>query len=247
MGLAEPLEALGAEVLALPVMAVVDPPDPEAVAKAVASLRTYHWVVLTSTNSVDRFFDAVAAVDPTLGPLGGVQMAAVGKATAKRMRSRGVEPDLIPAYARAEGLVNAFRELGVGEGWHVLIPRALKAREVFPEALREMGAQVDVVPVYQTVPVDPDPDVLERLRAGTIDCVTFTSGAIAQMFVEVIREAGIDPEQLMNDVAIASIGPITTRALAALGYEEDIQSERQTMSSLASAIADYFTEQIDAD
>jgi uroporphyrinogen-III synthase len=97
------------------------------------------------------------------------------------------------------------------------------------------------VPVYQTVPVDPDPDVLARLRAGTVDCVTFTSGAIAQAFLDAVRAAEIDPDRLMAEVAVASIGPVTTHALAVLGYEDDIEAKKQTMASLAQAIADYFS------
>ncbi|MDR3687176.1 MAG: uroporphyrinogen-III synthase [Coriobacteriia bacterium] len=238
--LAEPLEAFGAEVLAMPVLAVVDPPDPSAVDAAIAELTSYDWVVLTSTNAVDRFFARLVFVDRAAEALSHVKIAAVGRATAAHLRVKDVEPDLVPDDARAEGLVAAFGSLGVGEGCRVLVPRALKAREVFPDALRAMGAEVDVVPVYQTVAVEPAPEVLERLRAGSVDCVSFTSGAIAEAFFSAIRSAGIEPGALMAGVAVASIGPVTTEALKALGYKDDIEAEKQTMASLAQAIADYF-------
>jgi uroporphyrinogen III methyltransferase / synthase len=239
--LAEPLEALGAEVLAMPVLAVVDPPDTGALDTAIIDLLSYDWVVLTSTNAVDRFCERLRFVSKTLEPLTQVKVAAVGRATAARLRAQGIEPDVVPDDARAEGLVAALRGLRVGQGYRVLVPRALRAREVLPDALRAMGAEVDVVPVYQTVPVDPDPDVLARLRAGTVDCVTFTSGAIAQAFLDAVRAAEIDPDRLMAEVAVASIGPVTTHALAVLGYEDDIEAKKQTMASLAQAIADYFS------
>ena len=239
--LAEPLEALGAEVLAMPVLAVVDPPDTSAVDTAIIDLLSYDWVVLTSTNAVDRFFARLVFVDRTAEALSRVKIAAVGRATAKRLREKGVEPNLVPDDARAEGLVAAFSELGVGEGYRMLVPRALKARELLPDALRAMGAEVDVVPVYQTVPVDPDPAVLERLREGTVDCVTFTSGAIARAFVSAVREAGLDPQTVMSGVAVASIGPVTTHELAALGFEDHIEAPKATMASLAQAIAEHFT------
>jgi uroporphyrinogen III methyltransferase / synthase len=83
--------------------------------------------------------------------------------------------------------------------------------------------------------------VLERLREGSVDVVTFTSGAIADAFVSAVRDAGLDVDDLMERVVIASIGPVTSRELLALGYDEDVEAEKQTMASLAEAIADCFT------
>jgi uroporphyrinogen III methyltransferase/synthase len=236
--LAEPLEALGAEVLAMPVLEVTDPPDPSAVDAAIAQLASYDWVVLTSTNAVDRFFARLVFVDRTGEALSHVRIAVVGKATAAHMREKGVSPDLVPDEARAEGLVAAFRTRGVGAGCRILLPRALVAREVLPEQLREMGATVDVVPVYQTTPVDPDPAVLGRLRDGTVDAVTFTSGAIARAFVSAIKDAGLDSGGALRRVAIASIGPVTTDELAALGYVADIEAPKATMAALAQALVE---------
>lgn len=237
--LAEPLEAFGAEVLAMPVLAVVDPPDPSDIDDAIYNLESYDWVVLTSTNAVDRFFARVVFLDRSGEALSAVKLAAVGSSTAARMREKGVEPDLVPADARAEGLVAAFRNLGVGKGVRVLVPRALKAREVFPDELRAMGATVDVAPVYQTVPVAPDPAVLERLAAGSVDCVTFTSGAIAAAFLSAIREAGLDADVVMRGVVVASIGPVTTQALAEMGFRADVEAPQATMASLAQAVAEW--------
>ena len=236
--LAEPLEALGAEVLAMPVIEVTDPPDPSAIDAAITELPGYDWVVLTSTNAVDRFFARLVFMDRTSEALTHVKIAAVGKATAAHLHEKGVAPDLVPDEARAEGLVAAFRARGVGAGCRVLLPRALVAREVLPDELRAMGALVDVVPVYQMTPVDPDPAVLDRLRVGTVDAVTFTSGAIARAFVAALRDAGRDPDAVLAGVAIASIGPVTTAELVLLGYEADIEPPKATMAALAQAVAE---------
>jgi uroporphyrinogen III methyltransferase / synthase len=238
--LADPLEALGAEVLAMPVLEVTDPPDPSAVDDAIRELPSYDWLVLTSTNAVDRFFARLVFVDRTAEALSHVKIAAVGRATAGHLRERGVEPDLVPEDARAEGLVAAFRALGVGEGCRVLLPRALVARKVLPDELRAMGVQVDVVAAYQTAPVEPDPVVIERLREGSIDAVTFTSGAIARAFVSALREAGLDPDEVLACVEVASIGPVTTDELAEMGLQVNIEAPIATMGSLAQAIGEYF-------
>jgi uroporphyrinogen III methyltransferase / synthase len=238
--LAEPLEALGAEVLTMPVLEVTDPPDPAAVDAAILALPDYDWVVLSSTNAVDRFFARLMFVDRTAEALSHVKIAAVGRATAAHLREKGVEPDLVPDDARAEGLVAAFRALGVGEGCRMLVPRALVAREVLPDELRAMGARVDVVPTYQTVPVEPDPAVIGRLREGTVDVVAFTSGAIARAFASALREAGLDPDEVLSRVAIASIGPVTSDELVTLGYRPAIEASKAMMASLAQAIGEYF-------
>lgn len=235
--LAASLQTLGAEVLTFPVLETVDPADWGPVDAAIADLASYNWIVLTSTNGVDRFFGRLDAVGGSRDALLDRKFAAVGSATAERMRQHGVPPQLIPEDFRAEGLVDAFHALGAGPGWRVLIPRAFQAREVLPEALRELGVEVDIAPVYCTQRVAADPEVVARFRDGTVDCVTFTSGAIAKEFVAVLREAGLDPDAALARVAIASIGPVTTKALAKLGHHGDIEASEATMESLAQAIA----------
>jgi uroporphyrinogen III methyltransferase/synthase len=237
--LAEPLEALGAEVLTMPVLELGDPPDLSVVDGAIRRLEAYDWVVFTSTNAVDRFLARPALGDRAVEALSGIKLAAIGIATAERMRECGLGPDLMPGEARGESLIEAFRELGVGAGSRILIPRALRAREVVPEELGAMGADVLVAPVYQTVTVPADSAVLERLREGTIDCVTFTSGAIARTFFSAVEEAGMDPHEVMGGVAVASVGPVTTGKLTALGFGADIEAPQATMAALADAIATF--------
>jgi uroporphyrinogen III methyltransferase / synthase len=237
--LARPLEALGAEVLAMPVLEIADPPEPALLDEALRRLASYDWVLLTSTNAVDRFLARAATVDGAMRALPGVKLAAIGRGTADHMRAAGLEPDLMPEAARGEGLAAALVEHGVGAGSRVLVPRALKAREVLPETLRALGVEADVVPAYQSVRVPADGAVLARLRAGTVDCVTFTSGAIAEAFFSAVREAGMEPAAVLGDVAVASIGPVTTEALVALGRDADIEAVRATMASLAEAIGDF--------
>jgi uroporphyrinogen III methyltransferase/synthase len=234
--LADPLEALGAEVLAMPVLEIVDPPDTSVIDGAISMLSAYDWVVLTSTNAVDRFLARPAFEGRAVEALADVKLAAVGKATAAHMRALGIEPDLVPDDARAEGLVAAFKDLGVGGGTRVLIPRALRAREVLPDELEAMGVVAQVAPVYQTAPLPGDPEVLSRLQGGTVDCVAFTSGAIAAAFFSAVEMGGLDPQAVMGGVAVASVGPVTTARLTALGFHTDIEAPEATMGALAEAI-----------
>jgi uroporphyrinogen III methyltransferase/synthase len=235
--LVEPLEALGAEVLAFPVLETVDPEDFAPLDAAIADLASYDWVVLTSTNGVDRFLKRFRAVKGSRDAILGAKFAAVGSATAEKLAKHGLPPALVPQDFRAEGLVEAFREMGAGEGCKVLIPRAEEAREVLPDELRAMGCQVDVVYVYRTRLADPNPETLERLRAGSVDVVTFTSGAIARGFVLALDVAGLDAEQVFSRLIVASIGPVTSDAIREIGLRVDVEAPVSTMASLVDAVA----------
>ena len=240
--LAEPLEALGAEVLACPVIAIVDPEDWGAADAAIARIAAYDWLVLTSTNGVDRFLGRFEELGAPREALAGVPIAAVGSGTAGRLRAHGLEPLLVPADFRAEGLVDEFARLGAGPGWRVLIARALEAREILPDTLRELGCEVDVAPVYRTIAAEPDPAVLERVRSGTVDAVTFTAGSTVRNFIALLERAGIDPVQTLGRLVLASIGPVTTAALRKRGFEPDIEARESTMASLADAVAGCWSE-----
>ena len=148
----------------------------------------------------------------------------------------------MPEDFRAEGLVEAFRAMGAGPGWKVLIPRAEDAREILPDTLRDMGCTVDVVVVYRTQRAQ------RRSRRSSSGCerapstcVTFTSGAIARGFVSAVDEAGLDAGQVMSRLLVASIGPVTSDAIRDLGYAVDIEAPESTMSSLVEAIGAYYS------
>ncbi len=234
--LVEPLEALGAEVLAMPVLETIDPADWGPVDEAIAHIGSYDWIVFTSTNGVDRFLHRFRERHGSYDDLASTCMAAVGSATAHRMRAEGFPPSIVPEDFRAEGLVAAFEELGAEKCHRVLIPRAEEAREVLPDALRAMGCSVDVAIVYRTAQARPVPGVIERLREGSVDVGTFTSGAIGSAFVDVVRSAGLDPSEVMAGMTVASIGPVTTTALETLGYRVDVEAAESTMGSLVEAV-----------
>lgn len=238
--LVDPLEALGAEVLTMPVLQIVDPDDWGPVDSAIAAIGTYDWIVFTSANGVERFLRRFREIHGNYDLLESTCTAAVGSATAHRMRSEGIPPAIVPQDYRAEGLIAAFEELEDESLDRILIPRAEEAREVLPEALRSMGCSVDVVVVYRTVPSEPDPAVLKRLRAGSIDVGTFTSGAFTNAFLDAVSSAGLDPHEVMENMVTASIGPITSEALHKLGYKADVQAGESTMGALVDAVVSVY-------
>jgi uroporphyrinogen III methyltransferase/synthase len=239
--LAAPLEKLGATVIAFPVIATVEPLDWSAADAAITRLSDYDWVVLTSANAVRCFLDRIGHAGlEAVRELSRTKVAVVGSATAGALAERGVEANLVPADFRAEGLVEEFAGLGVGAGARVLVPRALEAREVLPDALRGQGATVDVVPVYRTVQAEPDLAVIELFSAGEVDAVTFTSPSTFRHFRELLAAGGLDADAVLRGLDIASIGPVTSDAVRAAGHDVAVEPAEYTVAGLVSALVERY-------
>ncbi len=234
------LAALGAEVLEQPAIRIADPEDWSPVDEAIDRIASYDWVVLTSTNGVERFFGRLAERGMDARVFGGAGVAAIGPSTAARLRERHLIADVVPDEYVAEGLLRALEEAGLGEGSRVLVPRALEAREVLPETLRERGVHVDVVPVYRTVGAEPDERVIERVRAGEVDAVTFTSSSTVREFLALLERAGVGADEASRTFVAASIGPITSGTAREYGLEVAVQAEEYTIPGLVDALASHY-------
>jgi uroporphyrinogen III methyltransferase/synthase len=173
------LRRYGAEPLAIPTVSFSPPPDWAPADRAVADLASYGLLVFTSRNAVFAFLDRVK------GPLpAGLRIAAIGAQTARALDERGLRADLVPGKpGAAEELIEAIAAAFPLARARVLVPRALEAREILPEALSLAGAKVDVVPVYRTVPSTEGRAAWERILDGErIDWVTFGSGSAVHAF-----------------------------------------------------------------
>lgn len=230
--LARALEDLGAETLALPTIKIIPPESYEALDKSLGELSTYDWVLFTSVNGVDFFMKRLWEKRRDLRALAGLKVAAIGPATARRLSEVGILSDLIPKEYRAEGLLEALSEMDPS-GLKILIPRAKVAREILPQELKKMGAEVDVVPVYSTVPdEDAAHEIKERLGSNTIDIVTFTSSSTVNNFSKIVDA------QIISDskVKVACIGPITASTAEELDFPVHMIATEYTVPGLVSAI-----------
>ncbi len=236
--LANLLEKKGAYPIELPTIATVAPEDQSGLDGALSRLSSFDWVVFSSENAVRFFFDRLLALGFDLRALSNIKIAAMGAATAENIASFNLKTDLIPENFKAEDLVDAFRKLGLKEGAKVFIPRAEKARDVLPEGLRGLGAKVETAAAYRTIAPTPEPGVLEELRDGGADIITFTSSSTVKNFFAVIPKEL--KEQLVKKAAIACIGPITAKIASDLGLKVDIEPDKSTMAGLVEAIEAYF-------
>ena len=233
------LEALGAEAVEVPTIRIEEPEDWHAVDKAISELASFDWIVFTSVNGVDRFFERLFVRGEDVRHLREVRCCAIGPATAERLAYYHVQADLKPKQYVAESIVEAFKRMGNLRGRRALLPRADLARETLPRGLRELGLEVEEVIVYRTVPVEQcKGEVAERFERGEIDAVTFTSSSTVRNFVGMVgaERAGV----WLKDVLVASIGPVTTRTAQDLGIEVGIEAEEYTIPGLVEAIREYF-------
>lgn len=228
------LEALGAAVLEAPAIRIEPPEDRRPLDEALARLERYDWIVFTSVNGVEAFFRRLS--ERSLPIPERAAFAAIGPATARALRDHGCEPRVVPERFVAEEVFRALSEEGAVRGRRFLLPRAEIAREALPRLLREAGADAEVVVAYRTVPEDSGVRAAaDAVARGEVDAVTFTSASTARSFFD-----AVSPESVRGKTAAASIGPITSAALVALGVPPAIEAETYTVEGLVEAIARHF-------
>lgn len=242
-GLAAHLAELGAEVIQFPTIEIRPLADHAAADAAVRALPGYDWIVFTSANGVHRFWERLEAQDLDARALHGARVAAIGPATAEAVRCHGIAPDFVPDAYIAESVAKGLVAEGVN-GKKILLPRAREAREVLPEELRKAGAEVHVLPVYETVPATARRDeVLERIKAGTLDVVTFGSSSTVDNFFAQIPPELLRAQPADKRVRLASIGPVTAKTLAKYGFSSDIQPDDYTIPALVKALTASYAKQ----
>ncbi len=232
---ASALRGLGADPVIVPIIEIAPPEDDGPLAEACAAVSSFDWIVFTSANGVDAMMPRLARHDH---PLGGARAVAVGPATTARLARHGVKVDLIPADHRAEAAAAELIAAHDLAGARVLLPRASLATAELPDALRAAGADVTDVVAYRTVPVADtgDVDLAGMLDRRALDVVTFTSPSAVRALAALLG----GPERtaaLLAGTHVASIGPVTTRALRTLGLNADITPQRATVAALVDAIA----------
>ena len=235
-GLVTRLRGLGAEVVEMPTIEIVDPGDGGArMAAAVKSVRDYDWVIFTSANSVERFFFLVRDARS----LGRVHVAAVGPATADELARRGVVADLVPSPATAEAMVARFPRLppdllGPDEKpvrpGRLLLPQASAARPVLAEGLRDKGWVVDAVEAYRTVPVQPPADTLAA--GAKADAVVFSSSSTVTNYLAAAGAGTVPP-------VVVCIGPVTAATAAEAGLTVTAVAAEHTVDGLVTALVDF--------
>ncbi len=226
-GLAATLRGLGAEVVELPAIRIEPRIESAEVREAVAGLGEYALVCLTSPNGVRLLFEAMREGGRDARALAGATVAAIGPGTARALAQHGVAADVVPERFVAEVLVEALAGIEVGRK-RVLVARAAEARDVLPDALRERGAEVDVVALYETVREQPGEEEIEAAQSA--DYVTFTSSSTVTNLTAALGD------RFPSGARIVSIGPITSETARSCGLEVAVEAERHDVDGLLDAL-----------
>jgi uroporphyrinogen III methyltransferase/synthase len=229
------LADLGADVLHVPTIRITYPTERDAIVDAFMELNSYEWLVFTSVNGVEAFFDFFFKRFQDLRDIGGARIAAVGPATAAKLRELHLQVDLMPEAYTAQKIVEAFKKFQNIENVKMCLFRAEVATPELPKALTEEGAIVDDIAIYKTVPETEDPTgAAERFLEEGADWATFTSASTMQHF-----HARFDLPKLHKkfpNLKLASIGPETTKAIQALKLEPTLEAKEHTTDGLIAAI-----------
>jgi len=237
------LRAEGAEVIEFPTIETVPPEDYSSLDQAVARLPRFDYTIFTSANALKYFLARLEELGRPSSLLRESRLIAVGPKTAQEMKTCGLEPDIIPAEYKAEGVLSALEGIDIA-GKSFLYPRALEARELLPEKLRERGAEVCVAVAYRTVAPRVERGYLKGLFSGGVSAITFTSSSTVKNFMLM---AGDDAAELLKGVCVACIGPVTARTCEEMGVGVDVMPGDYTVEALLLSLTGYFARRKDDD
>jgi uroporphyrinogen III methyltransferase/synthase len=228
--LTQQLADLGAEVLEIPTIRITTPDRKQDIVDALLGLNSYDWLVFTSANGVTAFFDLFFKRFQDLRDIGGVRIAAVGPATAAKLKELHLQVDLMPDEALGSKIAEAMNKYESVENLKICLLRAEVASPDLPQALMELGAIVDDVAVYKTVKETEDRGETADLLENGADWITFTSASTVEHF-----HARFDLLKLLKKfpaAKLASIGPETSKAISALGLTPNVEAREHTVDGL---------------
>jgi uroporphyrinogen III methyltransferase/synthase len=224
----------GANPVELPVISIEPIEDNPRLDKALAWMGEYSWIIFTSANAVDIFFQRLSENGVDSRALKGVKIAAIGSATAGELVKFGIRADFVPAQYTTESIA---RDLPARQGERILLPRAEGVAEDLEEELRRRGAVVDRVPLYRTTCAQQDASSLkEMLKGSKLDVVTLTSSSTARGLIALLGK----DKSLLEKVVIACIGPVTAAMVGELGLRADVVAKEHTIAGLVQAIKEYY-------
>jgi len=232
--LSDQLRGLGADVIELPTIRIEPPTELRGFAELVQDAHVYDWIVFTSPNGVDAFFEMFFKLYDDAREIGPAKIAAIGSATAQRVRDFHLHVDLQPEEFVAEAVVKEFQKQGGVENLRILLVRPEKARDVLPRELSKLGAIVDEGFAYRTVSETRDVTGARRrfLHEGA-DLITFTSSSTVDHFLALDLS-------WPKGMRVATIGPITSKTARENGLTVDVEARRHDIGGLVGAIRNYF-------
>jgi uroporphyrinogen-III synthase len=243
--LAAQLEALGATAILIPTIELIPPESYAPLDAALAQLDRYDWLIFTSANAVEIFFQRANRIRATREPLSPSQpklprIAVIGPATAKAVQGIGLPVDLTPPKYIAESLAEALTPYASGS--NMLLIRAEQARDILPEALTTAGATVTIADAYRNqIPPDSIPALQQLFSASANypDAITFTSASTVRNLIALLETADLI---LPSHIVLASIGPVTSQTLRDLSHEPSCEAAEPTIPALIQSLLSHLSQ-----
>ena len=236
---AETLGSCGAKTIEFPTITIKPVRNTREQQLSVQNLEDYDFLVFTSVNGVSNYFEVLTSHGKDSRELGGKKIIAIGEKTSEELLKYNLKSDYMPKVYTAEGIISLAEELDL-DGKKILIPRTLVARELLPDTLRTMGAEVEVLCVYETLVPDYAKQEIDRIKekfsGAEIDLVAFTSSSTVTNFFLLFGE---DPE-LFSKTGFACIGPVTAATLLGYGFTPAVTADIHTTRGLKEKILDLY-------
>lgn len=229
------LKAIGVEPIVVPTIEIVPPASFDELDQAIAELDQIDYLILTSANAVNAFFDRLTVQGQSNLALSGLQTVAVGPKSAEALAERGIKVDLVPKDYRAEGVIALLKDRVSGK--RLLYPKAALARDLIPTELAAAGAEVIAPVAYSSAPPANAARELQRALTDGLDLLVFTASSTVQNFFDLLDS---DNQQLARQIPVASIGPLTSTTARELGFEVVIEPDNSTLEALIAAVKTYF-------
>jgi uroporphyrinogen III methyltransferase/synthase len=232
------LAEAGAEALVCPLIALAPPADPAPLDAAIKRLAETDLLILTSVNAVQWFFRRLTELGRDCRDLQGVELVAVGPKTAEAFSAVGLAPDLVPDQYHAEGVIALLKERGV-KGQRVLYPHADLARDIVPQELTALGAEVVAPVAYRNICPHESGVLLQQILQRGIDAITLTSSSTVTNLLALAGEHAAS----LAGIPLISIGPQTSRTIREAGLDVAAEAEPSTLEGLVAAMVEYFSNQ----
>ncbi|MEW6482794.1 MAG: uroporphyrinogen-III C-methyltransferase [bacterium] len=218
----------GASVIKFPIISIVRYNDP-SLPYILERINTYDWLVFTSTNGVRLFFEKLDDLRGFYGP----KIAAIGEKTRDEIARLKIKVDIMPETYQQEALLEVLLKEGIKDK-KILVIRSKKGRDILISGLSEKGANVESLILYEAKPTEQDPSPIKSIiQNNEIDVICFTSPSCVYSFIKLVEN--------IPSLKIASIGPITSKALMDNGFVPDIIASTFTDEGLVMAICEYYS------
>ncbi len=235
------LEEKGATVIEMPTLIIKPPSSWDGLDQNIKNLSQFDWLILTSANAVEYFFQRLNYLGKDSRDLNLVKIAVVGQKTAEFLEKYGIKANYIPPNFIADSLIENFPE-SLNQK-NILFPRVeTGGREILIQELTKKGAKVIEVAAYESgCPLEIDPIAKEALQDQIIDIITFASSKTVKNFYqlidqEILQTTDFNLQSLLKNVAIASIGPETSKSCHQLLGKVNIEATEYTLEGLITAI-----------